>query len=75
MKYTTHTFKTRDRENIFYYKWDSIVSDAIKGIIQVSHGIDNLASKIGIAFMKVNRQIGKEFALFDPKVFNSFQNS
>ena len=45
MKYTTHTFKTRDQENIFYYKWDSLPSIAIKGIIQISHGIGEHAGR------------------------------
>ena len=45
MKYTTHTFKTRDRENIFYYKWDAKASVNIKGVIQISHGIGEHAGR------------------------------
>ena len=45
MKYTTHTFKTRDKENIFYYKWDVLAPVDIKGVIQISHGVGEHAGR------------------------------
>ena len=45
MKYTTHTFKTRDKESLFYYKWGALPSVDIKGVIQISHGIGEHAGR------------------------------
>ena len=44
MIYTTNTYKTKDKETIFYYKW-KVKEVALKGIIQISHGIGEHAGR------------------------------
>lgn len=45
MNFTTNTYKTLDDETIFYYKWASIKSKPLKGIVQISHGVGEHAGR------------------------------
>jgi alpha-beta hydrolase superfamily lysophospholipase len=38
MQLSTDTYKTRDKETIFYYKWTSDVQP-LKGVVQIAHGV------------------------------------
>ena len=44
MNYSTNTFKTKDKEIIFYYKW-SVKKESLQGIVQISHGIGEHAGR------------------------------
>lgn len=45
MSFTTNTYKTIDDVTIFYYKWPSNKDIALKGIIQISHGVGEHAGR------------------------------
>ena len=45
MNYTTHTYKTRDQESIFYYKWKADENVSFKGVVQISHGVGEHAGR------------------------------
>lgn len=45
MNYTTNTYKTTNRETIFYYKWQANNNVSFKGIVQISHGIGEHAGR------------------------------
>ncbi len=42
--YTTDTYKTKDEETIFYYKWETS-KKPIKGVVQISHGVGEHAGR------------------------------
>ena len=44
MTYVTNTFKTEDKEIIFYYKWD-VKNIPLKGIVQIAHGVGEHAGR------------------------------
>ena len=45
MNFTTNTYKTIDDKTIFYYKWPSNKSNAIKGFVQIAHGVGEHAGR------------------------------
>ncbi|PQJ79132.1 alpha/beta hydrolase [Polaribacter porphyrae] len=45
MSFTTDTYKTFDKETIFYYKWKAKENLPLKGIVQISHGIGEHAGR------------------------------
>ncbi len=45
MNNTTHTYKTRDKESIFYYKWKADDAVSFKGVVQISHGVGEHAGR------------------------------
>lgn len=44
MVFVTDTYKTKDKETIFYYKW-AIKNIPLKGIVQISHGVGEHAGR------------------------------
>jgi alpha-beta hydrolase superfamily lysophospholipase len=44
MAFNTNTYKTKDKETIFYYKWESKALP-LKGIVQISHGVGEHAGR------------------------------
>ena len=44
MSFTTDTYKTRDKEVIFYYKWKA-KKTPLKGVVQISHGVGEHAGR------------------------------
>ncbi len=44
MNYNTHTYTTRDGENIFYYKWKTN-QNTPKGVVQIAHGLGEHAGR------------------------------
>jgi alpha-beta hydrolase superfamily lysophospholipase len=56
--YSTDTYKTKDKEIIFYYKW-KIETVALKGIIQISHGVGEHAGRYHL-FAKTLQKQGYE---------------
>ncbi len=45
MSFSTSTYKTRDKEKIFYYKWKANNKLPSKGVIQISHGVGEHAGR------------------------------
>ena len=45
MSYLTNTYTSFDREEIFYYHWQVPENTAIKGIVQISHGVGEHAGR------------------------------
>ena len=45
MSFTTDTYKTFDKETIFYYKWKANPKVSLKGVIQISHGVGEHAGR------------------------------
>lgn len=45
MSFSTSTYKTRDLETIFYYKWNNTKKLPLKGIIQIAHGVGEHAGR------------------------------
>lgn len=41
----TDTYKTRDGENIFYYKWSAKKDVSYKGVVQIAHGVGEHAGR------------------------------
>ncbi|QNM85820.1 lysophospholipase [Polaribacter pectinis] len=44
MVFITDTYKTKDEETIFYYKWE-VKKMPLKGIVQISHGVGEHAGR------------------------------
>ena len=45
MHYRTDTFTAKDGEIICYYKWDALDPNAIRGVVQIAHGIGEHAGR------------------------------
>ena len=45
MQYKTHTFTASDGEQICYYKWEKEESVALRGSVQIAHGIGEHAAR------------------------------
>jgi len=45
MNYTTNTYKTRNGDAIFYYKWTHNINVPLKGVVQISHGVGEHAGR------------------------------
>jgi len=45
MDFITNTYKSKDGESIFYYKWSANPNIPLKGIVQISHGVGEHAGR------------------------------
>ncbi|NCT10615.1 MAG: alpha/beta hydrolase [Flavobacteriia bacterium] len=45
MNFSTDTFKTPDKQTIFYYKWFANKNMPLRGVVQISHGVGEHAGR------------------------------
>ena len=66
MNFKTDTYKTKDNETIFYYKWEA-AKKPIRGVVQISHGVGEHAGRYQ-SIAKVLQDEGYEVYANDHRV-------
>lgn len=67
MSFITNTYKTIDKQTIFYYKWPSNKDIPLKGIVQISHGVGEHAGRYQ-SFAKILQNEGYEVYANDHRI-------
>ncbi len=67
MSFITNTYKTIDKQTIFYYKWPSNKNIPLKGIVQISHGVGEHAGRYQ-SFAKKLQKEGYEVYANDHRI-------
>ena len=67
MSFISNTYKTIDKQTIFYYKWPSNKDIPLKGIVQISHGVGEHAGRYQ-SFAKILQNEGYEVYANDHRI-------